>query len=840
MEKEVKDLMGEKFRVITQVFCALVLTLSLGLATSISAMGAELPSVSPTTAEYDLDDPAEVMSAITWGIASNIVAVSDDEGDLAPGLSEDYIVLVRHLIILNTYLEDKLTDIGDSVELIIKFDVGAATLTITAIGTQPSISPTTAQYDLDDPADVETTVTWGIAAGIVSVVDDEGHNLTGSQYAVTPITPGVSAHMTIQSGTYLAGKLNDIGDDVVLTVNFNRGESAIFTITATGTQPSISPATAEYDLDDSADVETTVTWGFATSIISVVDDEGHNLTGTQYVVTPITPGVSAHMAVQSGTYLAGKLNDIGDDVVLTINFNRGNSASFNITAIGTQPSISATTAQYDLDSPADVTTTITWGTASNVTSVVDDDGHNLTGTQYTLTPITPGVSASLIIRSTQYLASVLTNIGDKVLLTIEFNLGDDATFGITATGVNAVISPQTGQYNLDNPADVEAAITWGTATSVTSIEDDDGHTLTGSQYTLTPVTPAVSADLTILNSTYLAGQLTDIGDSVALTIKFDRGADATLTITAISPQTKEYDLDNPSNAVTTVTWSTATAIVSIVDDDNYTLIKDADYTVTAIDADSSTLTILTEPYIEGKHMEIGDSTILTINFNVGVDATLTIASMGTQPGISPVAADYDIISQNDVTIFVTWGSATSVVSIVDDSGYLLAGGVHYTVTPISTGTSANLTILSSTYLATKLGTFGEKLVLTISFDVGGDATLTITVPPVCFIATAAYGTPMAEEIQILRDFRDEYLLANPLGQALVDIYYRTSPSVAEFIAEHPGLKPVVRAGLSPAVALSALAVNTTPVDKMVSLGLLVLAAAAVWAIRGRRRGPQGN
>jgi len=109
----------------------------------------------------------------------------------------------------------------------------------------------------------------------------------------------------------------------------------------------------------------------------------------------------------------------------------------------------------------------------------------------------------------------------------------------------------------------------------------------------------------------------------------------------------------------------------------------------------------------------------------------------------------------------------------------------------------------------------------------------------CFIATAAYGTPMAEEVQILREFRDEYLLTNPLGQAIVNFYYRVSPPMAEFITEHPALKPVVRAGLMPAVAMSTVVVNTSPAEKTAILGLLVLVsvAVAVWATRRRSRGP---
>jgi len=109
----------------------------------------------------------------------------------------------------------------------------------------------------------------------------------------------------------------------------------------------------------------------------------------------------------------------------------------------------------------------------------------------------------------------------------------------------------------------------------------------------------------------------------------------------------------------------------------------------------------------------------------------------------------------------------------------------------------------------------------------------------CFIATAAYGTPMAGEIEILREFRDEYLLTNPVGQALVGLYYRVSPPIAKFITEHPGLKPIVRAGLLPVVAMSTVVVNNSPAEKTAILGLLVLVsvALAVWATRRWSRGP---
>lgn len=69
----------------------------------------------------------------------------------------------------------------------------------------------------------------------------------------------------------------------------------------------------------------------------------------------------------------------------------------------------------------------------------------------------------------------------------------------------------------------------------------------------------------------------------------------------------------------------------------------------------------------------------------------------------------------------------------------------------------------------------------------------------CFIATAAYGTAMAREVQSLRDLRDRHLLKNPLGRKFVELYYKYSPPVAAYIQDKPKLRALVRAVLKPLV-----------------------------------------
>jgi len=62
----------------------------------------------------------------------------------------------------------------------------------------------------------------------------------------------------------------------------------------------------------------------------------------------------------------------------------------------------------------------------------------------------------------------------------------------------------------------------------------------------------------------------------------------------------------------------------------------------------------------------------------------------------------------------------------------------------------------------------------------------------CFIATAAYGTSTAKQLDVLREFRDDVLLKSTLGSRLVDLYYKVSPPIADFISENGVVRTLVR------------------------------------------------
>jgi hypothetical protein len=107
----------------------------------------------------------------------------------------------------------------------------------------------------------------------------------------------------------------------------------------------------------------------------------------------------------------------------------------------------------------------------------------------------------------------------------------------------------------------------------------------------------------------------------------------------------------------------------------------------------------------------------------------------------------------------------------------------------------------------------------------------------CFIATAAYGSPLHPYVKILQDFRDTYLMPGKFGRALVDLYYKYSPFLADIIAKNKALKIVVRFSLFPMIAFSYSMVHFGPIISTVLLVFIIVLSilpVLFWQRRMRR------
>ena len=97
----------------------------------------------------------------------------------------------------------------------------------------------------------------------------------------------------------------------------------------------------------------------------------------------------------------------------------------------------------------------------------------------------------------------------------------------------------------------------------------------------------------------------------------------------------------------------------------------------------------------------------------------------------------------------------------------------------------------------------------------------------CLIATAAYGSEMAPQVQLLREIRDNQLMNTESGSAFMgtfnDIYYTFSPTIADMERENPVFKEAVKLGLTPMLSSLAIMENAESESEVLGLGLSVIA-----------------
>lgn len=104
----------------------------------------------------------------------------------------------------------------------------------------------------------------------------------------------------------------------------------------------------------------------------------------------------------------------------------------------------------------------------------------------------------------------------------------------------------------------------------------------------------------------------------------------------------------------------------------------------------------------------------------------------------------------------------------------------------------------------------------------------------CFIATAAFGSPVEKHVQLLKDFRDSYLLTNSPGKTFVRAYYEYSPPVADFIRKHEIVKLAVRILLYPLIGLSLFLLKLS-IPLQLTIAVLLAGCLAVSTILVRRQ-----
>ena len=96
----------------------------------------------------------------------------------------------------------------------------------------------------------------------------------------------------------------------------------------------------------------------------------------------------------------------------------------------------------------------------------------------------------------------------------------------------------------------------------------------------------------------------------------------------------------------------------------------------------------------------------------------------------------------------------------------------------------------------------------------------------CLIATATYGSEMSNEVQQLRELRDNQLMNTEPGTAFMGtfnhIYYSFSPIIADYERENPLFKEAVKLAITPMLSSLSLMENANSESEILSIGISVI------------------
>jgi len=207
----------------------------------------------------------------------------------------------------------------------------------------------------------------------------------------------------------------------------------------------------------------------------------------------------------------------------------------------------------------------------------------------------------------------------------------------------------------------------------------------------------------------------------------------------------------------------------------------------------------------------------TFGFRVTGTSGVLTHSAALEVTIANGTADFTIVASPSRLSIPPGGSATSTITVQSlgvffspvelassgtPDGITLVFGTNPVTPPIGEIAFSILTVSVSgarqgTHAVTISGTGGSLThSITLVVEVTGGA---------CLIATATYGSELSDEVQFLRNFRDNSILKTNAGSNFMIVfnawYYSFSPSVAEFIRGHPTVSTAMKSALYPLIGI---------------------------------------
>lgn len=277
--------------------------------------------------------------------------------------------------------------------------------------------------------------------------------------------------------------------------------------------------------------------------------------------------------------------------------------------------ISQIMGDFDLYHPEDVETTITWNDATTVSAVTAGETPLAYEDDYTVTYM-DGDTAILTIKK-EYLAAQAVG---SLPLTIEFDEGDPAILTIDisdTTPVNPTIESITAVDDIEVAygSSEEEAITALAATTTIIDSSSAGHEVT-LEWCLPDYDGNTAGEYEAVGTFALPAGVEQTDPETELKVT------ATVTVlepqsAAVSPTVAVFDLADPGDVSTTITWHDAREVInvgqggdSLAEDDGYEL-------------DGDILSIKAS-YIEALPIAAGDIVEFQISFDLGDSAEFTV------------------------------------------------------------------------------------------------------------------------------------------------------------------------------------------------------------------------